>query len=370
MQVTLFPIKIKDLVENYQDNGEYGIYGYNGKLNIRPKYQREFVYKDKQRDAVVETIMKGFPLNVMYWAKNNDGTFEVLDGQQRTISFSQYVSGVFSVNEMYFHSLTDEEQERILNYDLMIYICEGGERERLEWFRTINIAGEKLTEQELLNVNYTGKWLEDAKSKFTKTNCIATQIQKNYTLVSGSAIRQEQLETALKWISKDNVAEYMSLHQHDNDANRLWLYFNSVVEWVKAIFPKYRKEMKGLNWGALYDTYHENDYNTDMLESEINRLMSDDDVTKKSGIYEYLLSDKSFEKERLLSIRTFTDGQKRTAYEKQQGICPICDNKFDLCDMQADHIIEWSKGGKTTMDNIQMVCKACHKEMTKRFVTK
>lgn len=367
MKVELFPILVRDIVNGYIDNGENGIYGYGGNLNIRPKYQREFVYKDKQRDAVIETITKDFPLNVMYWAKNEDNTFELLDGQQRTISICQYVNGDFSIKERYFHNLTDTEKEQIMNYPLMIYICEGNDKERLEWFRTINIAGEKLTDQELLNINYVGKWLEDAKKKFSKTTCIATQIQNKYQLTNGSPIRQEQLETALKWISKGNIADYMARHQHDNNANELYLYFNCVVEWTKAVFPKYRKEMKGLNWGDLYDVYKSAYYNTDELEKEVNRLMQDDDVTNKKGIFEYLLSNKSADKERLLSIRTFTDTQKRTAYEKQKGICPICNKEFVIEDMQGDHIVEWSRGGKTTQDNLQMVCKACHKDLTRRM---
>ena len=368
MKVELFPILIRDIVNGYIDNGENGVFGFGGRLNIRPKYQREFVYEDKQRNAVIETITKKFPLNVMYWAKNDDDTFELLDGQQRTISICQYVNGDFSINERYFHNLTDSEKEQILNYELTIYVCEGDDKDRLDWFRTINIAGEKLTEQELLNINYVGKWLEDAKKKFSKNGCIATRIQNKYQLTNGSPIRQEQLEIALKWISKgDNIANYMARHQHDNNANELWLYFNCVVEWVKTIFPNYRKEMKGLNWGKLYDEYNENQYDVEELEKEINRLMADDDVTNKKGVFEYLLSNKSADKERLLSIRAFTDSQKRSAYEKQKGICPICGEEYAIEDMQGDHILEWSKGGKTTMDNLQMVCKSCHKELTRRM---
>lgn len=368
MKVELFPILVGDVVNGYIDNGENGVFGFGGRLNIRPKFQREFVYKDKQRDAVIETITKNFPLNVMYWAKNEDNTFELLDGQQRTISICQYVNGNFSINERYFHNLTKEEQGHILNYPLMVYVCEGNDKDRLDWFRTINIAGEKLTEQELLNINYVGKWLEDAKNKFSKNGCIATRIQNKYQLTNGSPIRQEQLEIALKWISKgDNIANYMARHQHDNNANELWLYFSSVVEWVKTTFHNYRKEMKGLNWGKLYDEYNENQYDVEELEKEINRLMADDDVTNKKGVFEYLLSNKSADKERLLSIRAFTDSQKRSAYEKQKGICPICKKEYVIEDMQGDHILEWSKGGKTTMDNLQMVCKSCHKELTRRM---
>lgn len=365
MRIEIYPIKVRDIVEGYADNGESGVVGYNGKLNIRPKFQREFVYKDKQRDAVIETIMKGFPLNVMYWARNADGTFELLDGQQRTISFCQYVSGKFSINEKYFFNLTDSEQTKILDYELYIYVCEGNDDERLDWFRTINIAGERLTEQELLNAQYTGKWLEDAKSKFSKTDCIATQIQKNFQLVSGNSIRQEVLETALKWINDGNVADYMALHQHDGNANALWLHFNSVVEWAKAVFPNYRKEMRGLEWGRLYKEYGYNYYDVEDVEREVSRLMGDEDVTSKKGVFEYVLSGMRADKERLLSIRCFSDKDKRTAYERQSGICPICNERHDIKEMQADHIIEWCNGGKTTLDNIQMVCHACHKKLTK-----
>ena len=362
MKVLLNQIKVSDIVENYTDNAEEGVYGFNGKLNIRPKYQREFVYNDKQRNAVIDTIMRGLPLNVMYWVYNGkDEPYELLDGQQRTISICQYVNGGFSINEKYFHNLTDVEQEAILNYELMIYICEGNDKEKLDWFRTINISGEKLTDQELLNINYVGTWLSDAKKMFSKSNCIAYQLAEKF--VKGSPIRQEFLETAIDWISDGKIAEYMAVHQHDINANDLWMYFNNVITWAKLVFPKWRKEMKGLNWGKLYKTYSHNTYDANELEKRVAELMADDDVTKKSGIYEYLLSNG--ELERCLSIRTFSDSMKRTAYEKQNGICPICGEKFELSEMDGDHIIEWSKGGKTTIDNLQMVCHNCHKKLTK-----
>lgn len=360
MKIEFKQIKVADVAKNYKDNAEEGVYGYDGKLNIRPKYQREFVYDDKKRNAVINTVTRGFPLNVMYWAKNDDGTYEVLDGQQRTISICQYTNGDFSIKERAFHNLTDTEQNQILNYKLMVYICEGNDKERLDWFRTINIAGEKLTDQELLNANYTGEWLTDAKKKFSKTKCVASEISTDY--VKGSPIRQELLETALKWISNGNPAEYMSVHQHDKNANELWLYFNSVIEWAKALFPKIRKEMKSVEWGKLYNQYHGNQYDADELEAEVSRLMADDDVTAKKGIYEYVLSDEK--NERVLSLRAFTETQKRTQYEKQQGICPICGKHFELEEMDGDHIVEWSKGGKTIPENLQMVCHECHKKLT------
>ena len=355
MKIELQKIKIKDVFDGYKDSDEEGVTGYGGKLDIRPKYQREFVYKDAQRNAVIDTIRKDFPLNVMYWNKKEDGTFEVLDGQQRTISFCQYMQGDFSINNKYFHSLTNDEREQIENYDLYIYICDGTDSERLEWFRTINIAGEKLTDQELRNATYTGTWLTDAKRHFSKSNCAAYGLADKY--MSGSRIRQDYLESALKWISGGQIEEYMSKHQHDDDASELWQYFQEVIAWAQRIFPNYRKEMKGLEWGEFYNKYHDNSYNAQKMETEIVRLMQDEDVTAKKGIYEYLLSGD----ERHLSIRAFTDNMKREAYERQQGICPICKEHFEINEMEADHITPWSQGGKTIAENCQMLCRDCNR---------
>ena len=362
MKIDFMPVTIGQVANGYIDNNEEGVIGFNGRLNIRPKYQREFVYKDNQRDKVITTIMLGRPLNIMYWAKNDDGTFEVLDGQQRTISFCQYVNGDYSINDMYFHSLTDEEQNAILNYELMVYVVEGSDKERLDWFRTINIAGEKLTDQELLNINYTGSWLSDAKKKFSKTNCIAYKLADKY--VKGSAIRQELLELALVWICGDKkyIAEYMSAHQHDSNANDLWLHFSKVIEWVKVTFPNYRKEMKGLDWGILYAEFGNNSYNIKELEQKISALMADEDVTSNKGVYEYVLSNCT--REKVLSVRAFSEKDKRTKYEQQGGLCAKCGNPFNIEDMQGDHIVEWVNGGRTTLDNLQMVCHKCHKELT------
>ena len=227
MKIELQKITIAAVAQNYRDNAEDGVVGFDGKLNIRPKYQREFVYDAKQRDAVLETIRKGFPLNVMYWAKNDDGTFEVLDGQQRTVSFCQYVAGHFSIlidgRPMTMHNLTEPQRKQILQYELMVYVCEGDDQDKLDWFKTINIAGAKLTEQELRNAVYTGPWLTHAKSIFSKTGCAAYGLSSKY--VSGSPIRQEILETALEWKSGNQPEQYMSAHQHDPNANELWTYF-------------------------------------------------------------------------------------------------------------------------------------------------
>lgn len=366
MKIEEKKIKIKDLYEKFKDNDEEGVYGYGGILSIRPKYQREFVYDDTKKKAVINTVIKGFPLNVMYFAKTTDGKLEVLDGQQRILSICHFLQGDFSISferndSMYFSTFETSMSgvaNKILNYELIVYICEGDDKEKLDWFETINIAGEKLTEQELRNAVYTGTWLTDAKKKFSKTNCIAYKIGEKY--MNGVPIRQDYLETVLKWISNGDIDEYMSAHQKCNDALELWDYFNSVIDWAKRIFPNYRKEMKGLPWGEYYNKYHNNSYNANELEKEVKELMQDDDVTKKKGIYEYLLSNK--EKESSLSIRTFTDSQKRTAYEKQNGVCPNCGKHFEYNEMQGDHKTPWSKGGKTIPENLIMLCRNCNLE--------
>lgn len=358
MKIHLKEISVAEVANGYSESEDNGVVAYGGKLNVRPAYQREFIYKDKQRDEVIRTIKKGFPLNVMYWVKNGEDSYEIMDGQQRTISFCQYIKGEYSIDYQYFHNLTEEEQDQIKNYKLMVYICEGTDKETLDWFKIINIAGEELTQQELRNAIYTGEWLADAKRHFSKTGCPAYALYKDY--FSGTAIRQDYLETAISWIaSKEGQAieEYMAIHQHDKNANALWLYVQSVMNWVKAIFPHYRKEMKGIAWGLLYNSYGTADYDTDAFEARIVQLMSDDDVSKKSGIYEYLLDGK----EKHLSIRAFTPSMKRSAFERQKGKCSVCQKVFSIEEMEADHITPWHAGGKTTPDNCQMLCKDCNR---------
>jgi hypothetical protein len=358
MKVELHEISVREVAKNYIDNAEEGVIGYDGKLNIRPKYQREFVYDEKKRNAVIDTIQKDFPLNVIYWAKNDDGTFEVLDGQQRTVSFCQYVKGDFSIDNRAFHNLTNTEQDHILDYKLMVYFCEGNDKEKLDWFKIVNIAGERLTDQELRNAVYTGSWLSDAKLKFSKTNCAAYLLASDKgQLVSGSPIRQEYLETALSWINNGEIEKYMSIHQHDANANELWMYFRNVIEWVRLTFTIYRKEMKGVKWGELYEKFKGEIFATEKLEQEIQSLMMDDDVTNKKGIYTYVLT----RNEKHLNIRAFTESQKRTAYEKQKGICPKCGEHFEFNEMQADHITPWIKSGKTISENCQMLCQECNR---------
>ena len=359
MKIKLHEIPVSEVVEGYIDSAENGVVGYNGRLNIRPAFQREFIYKDKQRDEVIRTIRKNFPLNVMYWVKSDDGNFELLDGQQRTISFCQYVNGDYSIDHMGFDNLTQTERQQILDYTLMIYICEGTDKEKLDWFKIINIAGEPLTAQELRNAIYTGEWLTEAKKYFSKTNCPAYAIASNY--LNGSPIRQDYLETATRWLaSRDGkeIEDYMAAHQHETNCNELWLYFQNVINWVKATFPVYRsKEMKGLDWGIFYNKYGAGKYDPKQLEARIVRLLDDEDITKTSGIYEYLLDGN----ERHLNIRAFTPKMARAAYERQKGICPKCKKHFDIDSMQADHITPWSKDGKTTTENCQMLCDDCNR---------
>lgn len=360
MEITLHETTVGEVYQGYINDDEEGVYALDGKLSIRPKYQREFVYDDAKRNAVIDTITKGFPLNVMYWVKTDDGNYEVLDGQQRTISFCEYLDGNFTVDYRGFHNLTADEQQQILDYPLTIYICEGKDSEKLDWFRTINIAGEKLTDQELRNAVYAGEWLTDAKRYFSKTNCVAYRKGKDY--LTGSPIRQDYLQTVLKWISNGNIEEYMAEHQHDSNAGVEWAYFQKVIDWVKATFPNYRKEMKGIDWGSLYAAHKDETLNPTELEQQIKDLMMDDDITNKKGIYAYVLDGD----ERHLSIRAFTPAMKREAYERQEGICPVCGGHFDLEQMEGDHITPWSEGGKTTADNCQMLCKDCNRRKSNK----
>ena len=362
MEIRLEEKTIRELIKGYEDSAENGVVGYDGKLNIRPAFQREFVYKEKERNAVIDTVLKGFPLNVMYWSVDKNGNYELLDGQQRTISICQYCNDDFSVmidgNPKIFHGLPIDVQNRILDYKLMIYICEGDESEKLDWFKIINLAGVELTQQELRNAVYTGEWLTDAKRYFSKTGCVAYKVANKY--LSGEMNRQAYLEAALDWISNRDgitIEQYMAEHQKSTNAAELWLYFQNVITWVQTAFPHFRKEMKGLKWGVLYNKYGDKPVDPAQLEKEIVRLMMDDDVTKKSGIYEYLLSYK----EKFLSIRVFTDSQKRTAYERQQGSCPICKNHYEFEQMEGDHIKPWCEGGKTEASNLQMLCKDCNR---------
>ena len=374
MQIEENRITIRELVADYKDEGELGVSGFAGSLDIRPPYQREFIYKDAQRAAVIKTVQRGFPLNVMYWAAHGDGTYEVMDGQQRTISVAQYVSGAFSCDfgngPKFFYNLTNDEKEQIYNYKLFIYICSGSDSEKLDWFRTINIAGEKLAPQELRNAVYHGSWLSNAKTHFSRPNGPASTISSKY--VSGSPIRQELLEKALKWIcvrdQVETIEDYMAAHQHDPNATDLWGYFENVIRWAKSTFPVERDELTAVNWGGLYASHGSSYPDGAALEAKVSKLMMDEDIQKKSGIYAHVLDGDS----RHLSIRLFTSSQKREAFERQNGLCANgrhcktpsnADGKstFKLEEMEGDHITPWSKGGKTVSANCQMLCIPCNR---------
>lgn len=379
MKINLKPILVKEVIKNYKDSAEEGVVGYGGKLNIRPAYQREFVYKDEQRNEVIRTVMRGypstaFPLNVMYWAKADEDHFELIDGQQRTISLCQYANNEFSIIidgiPKNFDNLSPEKKDYFLNYELQVYICSGTPEQRLEWFSIINIAGEPLTLQELLNANYTGPWLSSAKRYFMKSNSAAYGLANKYIDIEANQSRGKGLETAIKWISNDNVKQYMADHQNDEDADALWLHLRKVIDWVQNTFTDYYREMKGLNWGQLYDKYHKEVYDPKKVSEQVRELHGDPYVRNPKGIFEYILcglNDKG-----LLDVRVFDDAVKRSVYLRQtktakvksKSNCPDCAighdvNKskiWDYNEMEADHVKAWTKGGGTITKNCEMLC--------------
>lgn len=372
MKIELQRIKIREIVDGYVDSDTEGCRGLGGRLDIRPKYQRNFVYDAAKREAVIHSVRHNFPLSVMYWVKKGEGTdedpirYEVLDGQQRTISICQFVDGAFPVksdngNPQFFSTLDNTPggaQDKFLDYELMVYICEGTEEEELEWFQVINIAGEELTKQELRNAIYSGEWLTDAKRYFSRINGGGKRDADPF--MNAKWNRQEVLEKAIDWVSHGDIEGYMSKHRRDEDASELVKGFKAIISWVKRVFPTYRKEMKRVPWGPLYNKYAKKfgSADADRLEEQVSRLMADEDVTNKAGVYSYVLG----EPERSLSIRKFTDRQKREAYERQHHRCPMCeaegkDVEYAIGEMDGDHIVPWSKGGTTTTDNLQMLCK-------------
>ena len=343
MDIKQQTITVRDLVSGYMNDPDHGVRGYGGRLDIRPPYQREFRYETKQKQAVVNTILKGFPLNIMYWSVVGNDNYEMIDGQQRTLSICEYFTHEFNIEDpdrgiLYFSSLTPDEQQKFLDYKLTVYFCTGTDKEKLDWFRVINI---------------------DARRHFSKDGCPAYKMAAD--LLNGVAREQAYLHAVFQWAARregiKEVSEYMSKHKDDANANQLWAYFSAIVTWVRSTFIKYRKEMKGLDWGLLYDTYHEQIYDTAKLEQLIHDLMEDDEIMKKSGIYSYVLSGDL----RDLSFRTFDKKQKREAYERQGGICPICGKHFELEEMEGDHITPWKDGGITTAENCQMLCRECNR---------
>lgn len=370
MKITEIKVKASELAKGYEDNAENGVVAWNKKLDVRPAYQREFVYDEKKRNAVIDTLIKGYPLNIMYWAKNSDGSYEIIDGQQRTISICQFLNNEFSFDNRIFSGMTQSEKDEINNYGLTVFVCEGSDKEKLDWFETINIAGVELEPQELRNAVYTGKWLSDAKRYFSKTNCAAYNIASKY--LAGEMKRQKYLETAIRWHANaktdDEIRAYMGAHQTASDALELWTYFQNVITWAKAKFKVYRKEMKGIEWGLIYNKFDEktrNAFDPEKIEAELKKYFGyeyEDQITNKKGIFEYVLDHD----ERHLNIRAFKESEKRAAYEKQNGICTKCGKHFEYEEMEGDHITPWSQGGKTELSNLQMLCRDCNRRKSDR----
>ena len=362
MKIEKHEIKVADIFTGYKNSEVEGVVAYGGKLDIRPAYQREFIYPDAKRDAVIDSVLKGFPLNTMYWVKRDDGTFEVLDGQQRTLSICMFLDRAFAINwegKLYYADSQNEITKAILDYPLDIYICEGSDLEKLEWFRVINVGGEVLTEQELLNATYSGPWLNAAKRYFSKPGCGGYKMSQDYQ--NCSVIRQELLRKAIYWVALSQgktIIEYMAEHQHDVECSELWGHFSKVIEWVNTTFKKKRKSMKSVEWGELYNLFGDRKVNVDELEEEISRLVEDPDVTKESGIYRYVFDHN----EKWLSIRAFDKRAKQIAFERQKGKCPICGLTYSIEEMEADHITPWSKGGPTTNENCQCLCRNCNRQ--------
>jgi hypothetical protein len=352
-----------------------GLFGLGGKLTIQPEYQRNYLYADgggKKEQAVIESLLKGYPLGLIYFNKVGDEKFEVLDGQQRITSIGRFVTDKFAVmdggNPKNFTSLPKDQQKKINESRLLIYECEGTESEIKEWFRTINIAGVPLNDQELLNAVYSGPFVTLAKAEFS--NSQNANIQKWSAYIKGTANRQEFLERALDWASKGDIGGYMSAHRNDNNINELKTYFNSVIDWVSAVFKDVYPEMKGLEWGRLYETYHGTSYDPTNMSADVQKLAADDYVTNRKGIFEYLLGGSTDKK--LLAVRVFDEKTKRVAYNKQtqdakakgESNCPLCaighdankDRIYELKEMDADHVSAWSKGGDTSAKNCQMLC--------------
>lgn len=371
MEITEKKITVRDIVEGYDNDDEKGIRGYGGKLDIRPPYQREFIYSDKDKEAVIHSVLNNYPLNVMYWCKraeDADVPYEILDGQQRTLSLCEYVSDGFSYDFKYFSNLTPDVKDKILNYELTIYICEGTDSEKLDWFKIINMKKAELTQQEIRNAVYAGPFVSDAKRHFSKTNCAAYKLAKD--IVSGSPIRQQLLEKALQWMvdhetrqgKKKTINGYMAMHQHDPNAGPLWAYFQQVINWAYDNFNvgKMKRVMKDLDWAKLYDEFSDKPLDNEANERRILELIDQGtvEIQNPKGIIPYVLTGD----EQLLSLRAFPKSIRMKVYNRQGGKCAICGKPFPEEEMEADHILPWAKGGRTTIDNCQMLCRACNRK--------
>lgn len=374
-------LTVKDICEGfvYNELEEKGLFGWNGKLTIQPEYQRHYVYGDGKKDvSVIESLLKGYPLGIIYFNKTSNNRYEVLDGQQRITSFGRFVTGRFAIKydgmEHYFSGLANNLQEKILSSKLLIYVCSGDESEIKEWFKTINIVGVKLSPQEILNAVYSGKFTTAAKSEFS--NSRNSNMQKWKTYVKGDPKRQEILAVALEWVCRGqcDVSQYMSKHRNDDNIIELKTYFDTVIEWISRVFIDVRDDMCGLEWGRLYESYHNIPYDPKQIQMRVDMLYADPCV-KKAGIYEYILGGE--QDTTLLKIRLFDEKTKKTVYEQQTaqakkvGIsnCPLCASGnnanrtriWELKEMDADHVAAWSKGGDTDINNCEMLCKSHNK---------
>ena len=368
MTIKQIEVTVGEITRGYVNNDEQGVRGYDGRLDIRPPYQREFIYNEREQQAVIDTVLKGYPLNVMYWVRRGEDAecpFEVMDGQQRTLSLCEYVAGKFSYDFKAFFNQPADVQKKILNYRLTVYVCEGEPSEKLAWFQTINIAGKPLNAQEIRNAVYAGPFVTDAKRHFSKNNCGAYRLGRD--LVNGTAIRQDYLEKALQWIAEhetrqgqpQTIVGYMATHQHDPNANNLWTYFQNVLNWAITNFDlkRFRKIMKGLDWALWYDRYSATTLDTKALWQRIGELMRDSEVQRSGGIIPYVLTGD----ERHLDLRAFPDDIKLAVWERQNHLCAVCGKEFDIEFMEGDHITPWREGGRTVVDNCQMLCRDCNR---------
>lgn len=352
-----------------------GLFGLSGKLTIQPEYQRNYIYADGKRDvAVIESILKGYPIGLIYFNKISDDNLEILDGQQRITSIGRFVTGKFAIKDadgmqQYFGGLAKDKQDKILKTKLLIYECEGTESEIKEWFKTINIAGVPLSNQELLNAIYSGPFVTLAKEEFS--NSQNSHVQKWSAYISGSVNRQDFLERALDWVSKGDIDNYMSRHRTETKITELKNYFNSVIDWASSVFIDVENEMRGLEWGRLYEKYHKKAYDPKKVSAEVHRLYADPYVKNRKGIFEFILG--GMEDTKLIDVRVFDEATKKSVYVKQtetaktKGVsnCPHCaighdankEKIWSLADMDADHVAAWSKGGATDVKNCQMLCK-------------
>lgn len=368
MTIEQIEVTVGDIVKGYVNNDELGVRGYDGQLDIRPPYQREFIYNEKEQQAVIKTVLNGYPLNVMYWVRRSDDAecpYEVMDGQQRTLSLCEYVAGKFSYEFKNFFNQPADIQKRIRGYKLTVYVCQGEASEKLEWFKTINIAGKQLNTQEINNAVYAGPFVSDAKRHFSKTNCGAYRLGKD--LVNGNPIRQDLLKVALEWMANhetragkpQTAVGYMAEHQHDPNANNLWSYFQTVLNWAITNFnpKKFKKIMKGVDWAFYYDKYGTETLNTAEIAERISALMRDSEVQRNTGIIPYVLTGD----EHHLDLRAFPEDIKLAVWEKQGHKCALCGKEFDMEFMEGDHITPWRDGGRTTEENCQMLCRECNR---------